>query len=319
MSLGAQVFRVVCPLLLCGCLPVICRPPDVHAQDFEPDADLPEADEPREPASGSQDEEATARLYRTHAERREVGLQRQITSWLTASGLAEGFEVRRSDKTDHEKETSATIQLGLTATPLELAKGEVLWEYDTDRDKIVTDEAILSVEQGDLELEVGRQHTPPGIYISHLRSGPILEFGETSSTGVAFSYGPDDSLDIKVMVYRGRAREIGTDSSRMDWSAGIESWLGQSCSLGMSYQSDLADSDDKLLDDEEGNRFDRKVPAVSGYAVWTTRRFDLSVEALGTMRSFREFDRDRNRPWAWNVEFSQFLALTVRLGTPMGG
>lgn len=280
------------------------------ADQHDPNHESPNEEVPEGPVA-SAEADATARLYRTNAERREVGLERQITSWLTASGLAEaeglaeGYEVRRSDKTDHERETSATVQLGLTATPLEFAKGDVLWEYDTDRDKIVTDEAILSTEQWDLELELGRQYTPLGVYISHFPSGPILEVGETSSTGAALSYDPNDSLEIKAMVYRGRAREAGEDSSRMDWSAGVETWFGESWSFGLSYQSDLADSDDKILEDE-GNRFERKVPAASGYAVWTTRQFDLSVEALGATRSFRKLDGDRNRPWAWNIEFSHF-------------
>lgn len=310
---AADVF--VLPTQTSGLLPLplllLLLTPVAPADGADAEAEPPTHEGLPDPLAAA-DKDATARLYLTNAERREVGIKRHITSWLTASGLAEadglaeGFDVRDTHTTEHKHETSVTLQLGLTATPIEFAKADVLWEYDTDRNKITTDEAMASLEQWDFELEAGRQYTPLGVYISHFPSGPILEFGETNGTGVSLSYGPDDGLDLKAMVYRGRARSTGTDASRIDWSAAVETWSGDSLSFGLSYQSDLADSDEKLLEDEN-NRFERKVPALSTYAVWTTPKFDLSFEALGALKSFRELDPDRNQPVAWNLEFSHVM------------
>lgn len=75
--------------------------------------------------------------------------------------------------------------------------------------------------------------------------------------------------------------------------------------MGLSYQSDLADLDDRLLEDDH-DRYLRKVPGLSGYAIWSSEAYEISFEALAALRSFRELESDRNRPSAWNLEFVHF-------------
>ena len=57
----------------------------------------------------------------------------------------------------------------------------------------------------------------------------------------------------------------------------------------MSYQSDLADADSRMLYDS-GDRFNRRVGAASGYFLWSGDETELSLEALGALRDFRELD-----------------------------
>ncbi len=139
----------------------------------------------------------------------------------------------------------------------------------------------------------------------HFATGPIIEFGETGDSAMTLVYDYHDVLDLSVSVYQGDAKRINSNG-RTDWSFAIESWPSDYLSFGISYLSDLADSDERLLADN-GNRYKRKVSALSGYLLWVEDNFEVSLEALGALRAFREMDADRNQPQAWNMEFVYFL------------
>lgn len=283
--------RVTAALALIALLP---GPQMVHAQ---PEAEAATA-------------EAGARLYTTPQERREAGRQRRLTPWLSMTSLAElewGQQRLALDDggQDRTRDSSAGVQLGLTATPRDWAKAELILQYDTDIDKLEADEATAAVEYGPWELTLGKQFLPFGVYFSHFVSGPILEFGEIRQTAGTLSWGPGEEIDLSLSLYRGSARKINAGSNRLDWSLALESWPTESLSLGASFLSDLADSDEPLLSDNR-DRFERKVPAASAYLVWVGGTFEVTVEALGAMRSFQELEPDRNRPMAWNLEFAQF-------------
>ena len=254
--------------------------------------------------------EAGARLYTTPQERREAGRERRLTPWLSMATLAEvewtqQRLARDGGGQDRTRDGSAGLQLGLTATPLEWAKAELILQYDTDIDKLEVDEATVSAEHGPWELTLGKQFLPFGVFFSHFVSGPILEFGETRQSAGTLAWGPGEEIDLSLSLYRGSARKVNAGSNRLDWALALESWPMQSLSVGTSFLSDLADSDDRLLSDER-DRFERKVPAASAYLVWVGDTYELTVEALGATRSFQELDRDRIRPMAWNLEFAHF-------------
>jgi hypothetical protein len=248
---------------------------------------------------------------RTNAERRQEGVSHQITPWLAASVLVD-LEWQRDDYStragsdDTVREHSATFQLGLTAAPWEYLQGELALEYDTTSNRWRTDEAFVLLEKGDWELMGGKLYTPFGEYISHFPSGPLLEFGETRTHGVSLSYSPGELIELSLSAYRGRAREVGAHSSRLDWAAAIATTIDDQYIFGLSYQSDLADANSGLLADTD-DRYRRKVDAASGYFIWWTEDFELSFEALGALNSFRELDSDRDQPVAWNLEFSRFI------------
>lgn len=276
-------------------------------------ADMPLSDTPLQKA---ETDTQSKRLYRTRKEQREAGLQRQITAWLTASGLIEGevlyadFNTKSGRAVDSGRESSATLQLGLIATPLKFAAIEAIFEYDTDRDRVSTDEALLSLEGDPWELALGKQYTPFGVYFSNFVSGPLLEFGETQANEVAtLAYGPSDDIDIFFTGYRGRARKQGKNSGEWNMSLATELWLNEQWSIGVSYQSDLADSDSQLLE-EINNRYAKRVGGVSGYILWAGEQFEMTVEAVTATGSFEELEADRNKPWAWNVELLYFFPST---------
>jgi len=275
----------------------------------EPSAEIgqPRADEAVAAPPADTDDAESARLYATNAERREAGRKHPLTSWLTATALVElewQSQTSRSaerDARDRLSDTAANAQVGLIVAPWRNAKAEAVLEYDSSIGRIVADEAFVSAEIAEWEIEAGRLHTPLGIYLSHFASGPLLEFAESSVDGALLSYTPADRPGLKLMGYRGKARPVGGGSEALSWAASVEAraarWL-----FGLSYQSDLADSREALLQDFD-NRYVNRVGAVGGYAVWTAPGFDLTFEVVRALESFRELESDRDRPVAWNLEF----------------
>lgn len=259
------------------------------------------------------DEAPDIRIYRTREEQREAGLKHEVTPWLTLSGLAEievtddNFSIDHGRDDSSGREEAANIQLGLAVDVFELAQFETVIEYDTDVDDWEVEEAFATFEHGPWEFSMGRQYTPFGVYFSNFVSGPLLEFGETrAERAFILAYGPTDALEMSLTTYRGNARERGDNAERWDWVFAMEAEIDGNWSAGWSYQTDLADADSRLLEDEN-DRYSRRVPAVSGYFLWTDQRYEFTLEALGAVRSFKELDNDRDRPWAWNAEVVYFF------------
>ena len=263
--------------------------------------------------AGAQEDEGAGRLYVTNAERREAGLEHELTPWLTASflleleGEIENYRLIASGAKENQRSANATLQAGFVVSPWEQAKAELVLEYDTETEQLIADEAFASLELNDSwEIEAGRMYTPFGVYISHFATGPLLELGETRADMVLLSYSPSEQLDLSIAAYRGDARKTGQDSDRWDGALGIEGWLSEQLAAGLSYQSDLADADERLLEDWD-DRYQQRVPAISGFVVWSVADYEITLEALGALKDFRELDRDRNRPLAWNLEFVHFF------------
>lgn len=252
------------------------------------------------------------RVYSTRSEQREAGLKHQLTPWLTAGGLVQGewhydkstYSNDYSNRSDADK--SANLQLGATATPWSFAKGELILDYATDTDRIEVDEAVASLERNAWELAYGRQYLPFGVYFSHFASEPLLEFGETRSVATTLAYDIQDRIDLSASVFHGQGRKANGSGLNTDWTLVMSAWLHESVSLGLGYLSDLADADSDLLGDT-GHRYERRVPGLSGYLLWTSDDFEVTAEFVGATRSFRELEADRNQPLAWNIEFANFL------------
>ena len=301
-----RLFRSCCVLF------VLCRPPLLQAADedgFDGVADT-EKDTPLDKAL---EEFPTTRIYQTREEQREAGLKREITPWLTLSGLAEAelsyddFDSKQGRAESSGRDDSATLQLGLILSPLDFAEAEIMLEYDTDKDKIEADEAYISIDAEPWELALGKQYTPFGVYFSNFVSGPLVEFGETQADEVAtLTFGPGDDLALLATVYRGRARKRGKNSGHWNWALALAHWVNRNWSLGLSYQSDLADADSRPLQDEN-DRYSKRVSGVSGYLLWVGESYEATLEFLAATGSFEELDRDRNQPWAWNMELVHFV------------
>ncbi|MEW8469429.1 MAG: hypothetical protein AB2637_12930, partial [Candidatus Thiodiazotropha sp.] len=187
--------------------------------------------------------------------------------------------------------------------------------YDSDPDKFISEEAFVTFEYEPWDLSLGKQFTPLGLYFGRFVTGPMLEFGETSARKSALlTYGPSDDFDLTIAAYQGRSSELGEDDE-WDWAIGFEAWPSDRFSFGLSYQSDLSDADERLLEDDH---YIKRVPAASAYLLGITDAFEFSFEVVAALDDFRELDKEMNRPLAWNVEVAYFfpdqdLDLIIRL------
>jgi hypothetical protein len=249
------------------------------------------------------------RIYKTPEERREAGLKYHITPWLALSGLVE-FEYlyqRYSsyDTTGHasDDDFSKALQVAMELTPWPSVKGELIYEYDDEANRHTLDEAIAAFEAGDWELAVGKQYLPFGVYFSHFVRGPLLEFGETRDRGATLSYGTDERVDLSAFAYKGRARKVDSDDGRWGWGLAAELSPFPFGSFGVSYLSDLADSQDGLLSDEN-DRYESRVGGLSAYAIIGFEGFEVTAEFARALSAFQGLEPDRNKPRAWNVELA---------------
>jgi len=257
--------------------------------------------------------EEKVRIYKTREERRDAGLKHEITDWLTLSGLVElEQEFQRFSHNDdsshsHNDDFTKTLQIGALLEPLSWMKAELIYEWDDEANRHTLDEGFASLEAGDVELEAGRLYVPFGVYFSHFVTGPVLEFGETRDKGAILSWGPDDRLDLAAFAYRGRARKAGSGDKDWGWGFSAEGSPFEFGSFGISYLSDLADSQEGFLSDE-GDRYESRIAAWSAYAILGYDRFELTAEVVRALDSFRELDPDRDEPRAWNVELGFYPA-----------
>jgi hypothetical protein len=261
-------------------------------------------------------EDERVRIYRTPQERREAGLKRELTDWLALSGLVEleynfqRFSVSDTSNHTHNDDLDAFLQLGLEVSPFTWMTAELIYQFATDSfsnwgssDRHTLDEATVSLEASDFDLVAGKQYLPFGVYFSSFVSNPILEFGETRDWGVTLSYVPDDRLDFSAFAYNGQAKEVESKGASWDWGVAAEVSPSEYISFGVSYLSDLADSQEGLLDDFD-DRYETRVDALSAFAIIEYDRFVLTGELVSALDSFEELDSDRDKPRAWNVELA---------------
>ncbi|MES9992672.1 MAG: LbtU family siderophore porin [Candidatus Thiodiazotropha sp.] len=272
-------------------------------------------------AEESAETDEAQRIYRTREEQREAGLQTEITPWLTLSGLFEGeieterFIPRDRDPALKARADSATLQLGVLLDLFGLAEGEVVVEYDSDADKFISEEAFVTFEYEPWDLSLGKQFTPLGLYFGRFVTGPMLEFAETSARKTLFlTYGPSDDFDLTIAAYQGRSSELGEDDE-WDWAIGFEAWPSDKLSFGVSYQSDLSDADERLLEDDH---YTKQVAVASAYLLGITDAFEFSFEVVAALDSFQELEKELDRPMAWNAEAAYFfpdqdIELVIRL------
>jgi len=297
-------------LLLCGAVDAADEPErDDAANVFEDIAKPPV--------------EKKVKLYHSPSERREAGLGRQITDWLSVSGLAEveaeyqdfGFSGHKANKSDYS--TTKTLQLGLNFTITDEISAEFVFEYEIDSDHSLLEEGIVKYEGEQLGIEGGRLFIPFGEYYSHFAIGPILEFGETRGNALVFEYGLTDTVDVYVYSMESKAEKQNGSGKFLDWGGGFEiASEDESMNINAGYFSDLAETDDQLLDDFD-NKYEHRVGGLAVNALFGWETHEITAEYVGALRSFNELDSVEERPWAANLEIAWFprnnLQLAARL------
>lgn len=264
------------------------------------------------PLSANQVNEESARLYTSRKEQRETGIKHKLTPWLTLAGLAEAdwesksYAAESSNRVDREQDPGSNLQLAINIDPNEMFEANIVYEYDSQDRMWTLDEGVLTIEVDDWELTLGKHDLAFGEFFSNFATGPILELGEIKQTGATLSYELEETIKFSFSAYRSSPHKIDS-SDRLDFGFSITSWLTDDFSFGLSYLSDLADSDRQLLDDF-GNVYEQRISGMSTYFLWVKHEYELSIEVLGATGKFSEFESDRNQPWAWNIELSYCIS-----------
>lgn len=256
-----------------------------------------------------EEEEATARIYRSPEERRDAGIGHEITDWIEIFSLIE-FE------TEYEKETlgdgpklkgirqsSQSFQLGLDVEISDQLIAEIVYEYEFDRDQGQVDEAIIEYETDHWSLKIGRENISFGEFFSHFATGPLLEFGETRADALTLGYKFSPQLEVFGLVFKGDINALG-HSHQTDFGGGLEFTAdNESFVLGFNYLSDIAESDEQFLA-EEGNRYFKRVSGFNAYLLWALERFEITAEVVKAMDRFMELEPEVDQPIAWNLELA---------------
>lgn len=236
------------------------------------------------------------------------------TTRFTLTGLIEAeasfIHPEGGDKADEAR--LSTVQLGLEAELTPWLDGHVigLWEEENTEPAEI-DEAVLvlktpgSVAGQTLSLTGGRQYLPFGRFESQMISDPLtLELGETRGTS-AVVVAEGDLWSARAGAFQGKVDKDHTNGIDT-WVAAVELAPLEGLSLGVSYLSDLAESDAELVQDKA--LYNDEVPAVAAFVALSHGAFGLSVEYLAATTTFADDevetgeDLTGRRPKAWFIE-----------------
>lgn len=250
--------------------------------------------------------------FRTREERREAGFGTEVTNWLTFSGLIEAENIQETLRLSGDQrdivdfETDPAIQAALDFNFFDIIESELILEYSEDSLDPIVDEFIIAADIGELGISAGRFYAPFGLYYSHFINGPMLEFAETRADMFLLDYDIADTIELSAFTFKGVTREVGETSNDRGWGYNVDALLLDGrLNLGFGYLSNLAESDERFLIEEQ-DTFQQKVGAWNSYMVYEADVWDLSLEYLSATENFSEFESDRDRPSSWNLEAAYF-------------
>ena len=261
-------------------------------------------------------ESQQAEIYHTLAEKKAAGLAEKITEKISLSGLIEveaGFADSESDI------ALATAQLGFGMEVSEHLGGDLILLFEEGEDFTV-DEAAVNISNDAWFSRIGLQYVPFGVFNSHFISDPLtLELGETQEVAILGGYA-SDLFALSAFVFNGDAEKAGEDDRIRDWGASLTVTPLEGFEAGVSYLSDLADSDAGLLFDEDlnpENLYTDRIAGYSAYAIYGFGPLELSGELLGALE--KSDDLGGLKPFTWNLELAYAAAENVEVAAKLEG
>lgn len=221
------------------------------------------------------------------------------------------------DNVEGDKKTSdqqlATVELSADVDINENIAGHLtmLWE-DDGSDNVGVDQAVIFLRHPVpfwshyVTFGGGKMYLPFGKYTSSFISDPLtLELGESNNTAAVFGL-QGDLLRLHIGAFNG---DVDTqDDDRIDsWVASLELTPTQGLTFGISYLSDLAESDIELV---QNNMYRSSVAAGGAYLSWQLGEINLMAEYIAALEHFAPEmvgageDLSGEKPLAWNVEMA---------------
>lgn len=259
---------------------------------------------------------------------------RALDKTITLGGLLElqAFYEKIKGGDDRSDLQLATVELWADVDINENigASLSVLWEDDADS-SIELDQAVIFLRHPQsfwshyVTFAGGKMYLPFGDFSSVFISDPLtLELGETNRIAAVFGL-QGDFLTLKVGAFNGKVDT--SDKDRIDsWVASLEVAPLEGLTLGVSYLSDLAESDIELLQNGAEELYTSSVAAGGAYLSWAWSAFALQAEVISALENFSdeviqvsEEYLTGKRPWAWSLELSWVPAQRWQLGVKAEG
>jgi len=136
-------------------------------------------------------------------------------------------------------------------------------------------------------------------------SDPLtLDLGETNDTAAVIAL-EGERWSLSLGAFNGGTDARGDDDQIDSLVAALEFEPSEELSFGLSYLSDLAESDIGLVADS--TLYGSSTPAAAAFISATLGPFGFEVEALGALEDFDQpliglSDLTGDRPLAWNLE-----------------
>lgn len=243
----------------------------------------------------------------------------RIGRHLTLHGLleAEAFYAKTEGDGEESDLTLATAELSLVATLNDHLGGHLTLLYEEEEgedDTIDVDEAVIRLTSAGqlfgqtMSLHVGRMYVPFGMFNSGMISDPLtLELGETRDSAALLVLA-GDVWTFKAGLFNGGVDTAGDHNQIDSWVASLEVTPLENLAFGFSLISDLAESDNELVQDP--SLYTSSVAGASAFLSARYGAFALQAEYLAAVANFASSlvaigeDLSGRRPAAWHLELS---------------
>ena len=281
-------------------------------------------------------EKSHAELYHSLKEKKTPGHATGISDMLSIGGLVEiegAYVDSELDKVTEADMVLATVELAIDADLSESVKGHILLLFEEGDTELDVDEGTITLTAPyGLTTTLGKFYLPFGMFNSHFITDPqTLELGEINESAVMFGYatGP---LEVSVGAFNGDVHkgfaEGSDDENIEDWFASVTVTPSENITFGVSYISDIADTDFEIMavyKEEDGRPADEwhayvndeDVDAISAFISATFGPITIDAEYLGALDNFEVLDLDvdgdgkGDEPTTFNLEVA--FAVSDRL------
>jgi len=239
---------------------------------------------------------------------------------LTFSGLLElEASYNNIDGGDDSSDLSlATFEFSTEVTVNDNLGGHVILLYeeeDPDDETVKVDEAVIYLKSSSAfhgqtpAFYGGKLYVSFGKFNSGMISDPLtLELGETNDTAALVAL-EGELWNLSFGVFNGGTDAAGDDNHIDSFVSVLEITPIDNLSFGISYISDLAESDNGLVADPA--LYTDSVAGASAFVSATFGQFGLDGEFLGALDDFDaaligqpDVDLTGEKPTAWNLEIS---------------
>ena len=261
----------------------------------------------------------------------------ELSGTIEVEAVYEKFDPKGEKKENSSDLTLETVDLAVDALITDRIRTHILLEYE-DGEDIVVDKAMIHFQAEEVCVpdlscnspwyaSVGKLKLPFGYFENHFINDLLTEnLGESTETAVVAGI-HNPFVNIAAGIFNGDLDKAGNDNRIENYvAAGIftlpeDIFPDVDLMAGVSYTSNIADSDDlaDFFDEEFGS--DTIIDYVSGFSSFLSvslmDRFFFEAEYVGAIESFEE---NKNfKPKTWDFQFAVKPMEDIEVAVLYGG